>query len=354
MFCPRCGTENLETNKYCRNCRENLQLVAHAMSNRLPVLLFTKIDAALDRKSERFRRDSALWLLFSVGFFLSAVFGYPSIGEGHHQVMGFWLSVVGCGYGLIASIWSYMAFRHSLLLGREILLPNNDSGSAAHNRAINSCQPDTSAVETLRLPVYDATEQTTRKLPDTTGDAGAYTKLNYSYCSSCGAESSFINKFCRSCGANLQLLRKITRSSRFYTWLNSVLDRYVRARSSHEMSRAGAGLFIFAILYLAFTVSKIAGTGIDWTLWRDATFVFIFLVIGAWDYLHYQRLRKNDAEAQQAKSTSTLDTTSHSVPDQMKAALTTDRLPSLNPPPVDEPLSDTENTTRQLIDRDAS
>jgi hypothetical protein len=123
MFCPRCGTENLETNKYCRNCREDLQLVVHAMSNRLPVLLFTKIDAALDRKSECFRRDSALWLLASICFFLSAVLGYPSIGEGHYQVTTFALSVVYCGCGLIVSIWSYMAFRHSLLLGRETCLP---------------------------------------------------------------------------------------------------------------------------------------------------------------------------------------------------------------------------------------
>lgn len=168
MFCPKCGTENLETNKYCRNCREDLQLIVHAMSNRLPVLLFTKIDAALDRKSERFRRDSALWLLASICLFLSAVLVYPSIGEGHYEIMKFSFSVIGGGYGLLLGIWSYMAFRHSLLVGREIFLPSNDSGNAVHNNVINSRQSDTSAVKTLRLPVRNFTEQTTRKLSDTT------------------------------------------------------------------------------------------------------------------------------------------------------------------------------------------
>jgi hypothetical protein len=46
------------------------------MSNRLPVLLLTKIDAALDRKSERFRRDSTLWLLASV--VLSLILGWKT------------------------------------------------------------------------------------------------------------------------------------------------------------------------------------------------------------------------------------------------------------------------------------
>ncbi len=328
MFCPRCGTENLETNKYCRNCREDLQLVVHAMSNRLPVLLFTKIDAALDRKSERFRRDSALWLLASICFCLNAVLGYPSPGEGHYQIIMFSLSVISCGYGLFISIWSYLAFRHSLLVGREIFLPNNDSVSAAHNRIVNSLQTDTSSVETLRLPVPNATEQTTRKLSDTTCEAGAFTEVNYSCCSSCGAESSSDLKFCRNCGANLKLLRKITRSGRFQTWLNSKLDQYIKAKSTHEIGYgSSAMLFLMAVMYLAIAVSKIAITGIDWAFLYYAAFLFSFLIIGAWDYLYYRRLRKTNAETPRAISIATFDTAPQTVPDQVKAGLTTDRLP---------------------------
>jgi uncharacterized OB-fold protein len=352
MFCPRCGTENLETNKYCRNCREDLQLIVHAMSNRLPVLLFTKIDAALDSKSERFRRDSALWLLASICFFLSAVWGYPALGEGHYQVMKFSLSVLSCGYGLTISVLSYMAFRHSLLVGREIFLPGNDSGSASPSRVVNLRQPDTSAVETLRLPAPNVTEQTTRKLSDSTGEAGTYKGLNYSHCSSCGAESSSAIKFCRNCGANLQLLRKITRSGRFQTWLNSLLGQYIKAKTEMGYG-SSATLFVIALIYLASGVYKIARKGIDWTFLFDAAFIFTFLVIGVWDYLHYRRMRKSNAETQRTISIDPLDTAPQASPDQVGAGLTTDRLQSINPRPIDEPRNITENTTRQLIDRNA-
>jgi hypothetical protein len=58
MYCPKCGTENAETNNFCRACRENLKVVSGAMKQRLPVLLASKFDQMLDSRSERFRLDS--------------------------------------------------------------------------------------------------------------------------------------------------------------------------------------------------------------------------------------------------------------------------------------------------------
>jgi hypothetical protein len=58
MYCPKCGTENAETNKFCRACRENLKVVSQAMKQRLPVVLASKFDQMLDSRSERFRPDS--------------------------------------------------------------------------------------------------------------------------------------------------------------------------------------------------------------------------------------------------------------------------------------------------------
>jgi len=99
MYCPKCGTENAETNKYCRACREDLRVVSQAMKQRLPVMLASKFDRMLDSRSERFRRDSvfcvlaslillvvelsdssgklnALWVLLSPTLFLFGVFDY--------------------------------------------------------------------------------------------------------------------------------------------------------------------------------------------------------------------------------------------------------------------------------------
>src|SRR5262249_41369354 len=75
---------------------------------------------------------------------------------------------------------------------------------------------------------------------------------------------------------------------------------------------------------------------------------FASLIIVTWKYLFYQHLRKNNAEAQPAGSKATL------ALDQERATLTTHRLPSLYPPQIDEPLSVTENTTRELINRNVS
>jgi len=48
MYCPKCGTENAETNKFCRACRENLKVVSQAMKQRLPVVLASRLDQMLD------------------------------------------------------------------------------------------------------------------------------------------------------------------------------------------------------------------------------------------------------------------------------------------------------------------
>jgi zinc-ribbon domain len=58
MYCPKCGTENAETNKFCRACRGNLKVVSQAMKQRLPVLLARKFDQMIDSRGERFRPDS--------------------------------------------------------------------------------------------------------------------------------------------------------------------------------------------------------------------------------------------------------------------------------------------------------
>src|SRR2546428_5929751 len=73
MYCPKCGIQNNDETKFCRGCGENLKVVLQAMSRRLPVILVSRVDAYLERKNERFRRDSilgavvgSLWLLYGV------------------------------------------------------------------------------------------------------------------------------------------------------------------------------------------------------------------------------------------------------------------------------------------------
>src|SRR5438876_4134616 len=106
MFCPKCGTQNADTNKYCRNCRENLKVVSLAMKRRLPVVLASKVDEVLDRKSERFRRDSIYNALAGASCL--------SIGLIGRSGFEFWYLILLSCLGFGTSLWEYLVYRRSL------------------------------------------------------------------------------------------------------------------------------------------------------------------------------------------------------------------------------------------------
>ena len=103
MFCPKCGVQNAETNKYCRACRENLKVISQAMKQRLPVLLASRLDQMLDSRSERFRRDSILSFLIGLVFLVAG-------SSGTLDVLWFYISPVFILFG----VWHYLAYRRSL------------------------------------------------------------------------------------------------------------------------------------------------------------------------------------------------------------------------------------------------
>jgi len=79
------------------------------MSRRLPVILASKVDAYLERKNERFRRNSiiaavagCLWLLYGVGPLVTGV----------GTIAGFPI-VMGC-LTLLWGLWEHMVYKRSL------------------------------------------------------------------------------------------------------------------------------------------------------------------------------------------------------------------------------------------------
>ena len=101
MYCPKCGIQNAETNKYCRACRENLKVVSQAMKQRLPVVIASRLDQMLDSRSERFRRDSILSFLMWLVFFAAGLSG---------NMLWLYLSPPL----FLLGIWEYLAYRRSL------------------------------------------------------------------------------------------------------------------------------------------------------------------------------------------------------------------------------------------------
>ncbi len=44
MYCPKCGTENLDDVNFCRSCRSNLSLVPQALTGQLPQQPIGRLD----------------------------------------------------------------------------------------------------------------------------------------------------------------------------------------------------------------------------------------------------------------------------------------------------------------------
>jgi hypothetical protein len=116
MFCPKCGESNGDETKFCRACGENLKVVAQAMTGRLPVALASKLDAYIERKNERLRRDGIGSAVFGLCFVLLAGYelwkGSPFFGTtGVMLLFAFFM--------LLVSAWDMMAYRRSLSPGAK-------------------------------------------------------------------------------------------------------------------------------------------------------------------------------------------------------------------------------------------
>src|ERR1044072_1787115 len=70
MYCPKCGEANSDDINFCRACGENLKVVAQAMIGSLPVALASRLDAYIERKNERLRRDGIGSAVFGICFLL--------------------------------------------------------------------------------------------------------------------------------------------------------------------------------------------------------------------------------------------------------------------------------------------
>lgn len=102
MYCPKCGRENAETNKYCHTCRENLSVISQAMKQRLPVLIASRLDQILDSRSERFRRDSVLYIFIGISYLVDGVF----------RLYDPFPFILACLF-FLSGVWAYLAYRRS-------------------------------------------------------------------------------------------------------------------------------------------------------------------------------------------------------------------------------------------------
>jgi hypothetical protein len=121
MYCPKCGSQNAESNKYCRSCREDLRVVSQAMLRRLPVVLASRFDRMLDSRSERFRRESVSCFLIALIFLIAGLLGSGGFGK-----LGLFFSPIF----FLIGVWEYLAYRRSLSPDFDWGTSNEDTGNA--------------------------------------------------------------------------------------------------------------------------------------------------------------------------------------------------------------------------------
>ena len=109
MYCPKCGIQDNDDTKFCRGCGQNLKVVSQAISRRLPVILASKVDAYLERKNERLRRDS---IIGAVAGCLWLLYGLRTLVTGAGTMARFPI-VLGCLI-LLWALWEHMVYKHSL------------------------------------------------------------------------------------------------------------------------------------------------------------------------------------------------------------------------------------------------
>jgi len=252
MYCPGCGTENEFNHNYCRRCREDLRLVANAYKKTFPVKVAAAIDTMLDSPSERFRRNSVLMFLVSAGSIAALAWQIFSGG-------GIEAPLMMAFFGSLSAIWEYLAYKRCLQLGDDL------EHSASTERFADS------SLTSLQL------------------SAGKDSERSAVYCPVCSTRSDGSDPFCRDCGANLQAVRMALYGQPKSSRLTRRLDSYVRQRSmDKKIGTAAAICLLTGLLYLLFA------SGLHSPVYIALSIMYLF--IGVWDLLVYQRSsRKKEA-----------------------------------------------------------
>jgi hypothetical protein len=107
MFCPKCGTQNPETGKFCRSCGSDLAVVSEALTGRAGLIpeIVGDDSRAAQRHLRRNDPDEA-WSagarqsILGIGFFIiSMVLFFTNVAGGS----GWWWAMLFPGFSLLAT-----------------------------------------------------------------------------------------------------------------------------------------------------------------------------------------------------------------------------------------------------------
>ena len=167
MYCPKCGTQNIENASFCRACGTNLSLVPQALTGYLPQSAVADVTAIEESRRARRRRrrehppslDQAIKnFVMGLGFIFVALAAKIYAPAGH--IWWFWLLLPA--FGMISSSLSeFVRLKQS---PAHTALASPDYAPPAVGPAQRNELPPRPANADLYAPPTSVTENTTRLL----------------------------------------------------------------------------------------------------------------------------------------------------------------------------------------------
>lgn len=111
MYCPSCGTQNLDEAeiRFCRSCGADLRAISRAMNRSLPVRLAASLDAYFENRFQQNLRNGVLNLVAFL-FLLVTGTGYLISGWTGFGAFMLVLSVIS----VVTGIWDIWIYRRNL------------------------------------------------------------------------------------------------------------------------------------------------------------------------------------------------------------------------------------------------
>jgi hypothetical protein len=186
MFCPKCGTQNPETGKFCRACGTDLGNVSAVISGNLPANLTDAGVAHIHHEARRRRDpnevfgDSVKNIILGIGFLVvSIVLLVTNVANGKN----WWWAMLFPAFGLLASgISCYLKYQRMEKSQAAASLNQNQTNQTQNlfnQPPPNSALPPTQAdyVRPPQKSVYD-TGELYEKPPSVTEGTTRHLEIN--------------------------------------------------------------------------------------------------------------------------------------------------------------------------------
>jgi hypothetical protein len=171
MFCPKCGSQNPETGKFCRSCGTDLGNVSAAMSGNLPEMTNNPGVAHIQHEFKRRHDPNEVYgdamksIIGGMGFFIiSMALLFTGVAGGH----GWWWAMLFPAFGMLAKgIPDYLKYKKMAAGGSQGASNFAQMGQSQHNVLppiqTEYVQPET-RYQTGDLVPPSVTDRTTRHL----------------------------------------------------------------------------------------------------------------------------------------------------------------------------------------------